>query len=430
MSNDRLRSALLTSGPDRGGLGEPDRGGPQDGRPMALQGRIPHRTNRRRVADVLGQDDAYLWPDALADSDSSGQRRGGRRDLPKPRNHPHHVWTSLLSRPASRSTSRVRLELPARHHPGLWWRPSRTGPGRGAGPGRLRGPRLARRCAARRGGGHRGLAGRPVPADVEVPARPARGVPGVTARMHDSRCTRRSSGSTTSCWPTTTCIGAPAGPHPCSSLRRPEAAAVPALHGGLRARLGARPNAANGRVSPRVGGMARIDYIDDPNAPRANSVVPSVIAIVEDDRGRVLLIHKTDNNLWALPGGGHDIGESIADTVVREVREETGYDVEVRPHRHLHQPPPRHGLRRRRGAATVLVAFRAHSSAGRPGPAPRARSSGSTRRDRPADAPLDAAADPARPRASRNPIPRVTQRRSPPAQTTATKMGGDLTTAR
>ena len=29
------------------------------------------------------------------------------------------------------------------------------------------------------------------------------------------------------------------------------------------------------------------------------------------------------------PGGGHEIGESIAGTVVREVKEETGYDVEV-----------------------------------------------------------------------------------------------------
>ncbi|RHW25826.1 NUDIX domain-containing protein [Nocardioides immobilis] len=73
----------------------------------------------------------------------------------------------------------------------------------------------------------------------------------------------------------------------------------------------------------------RIDYIDDPSAPKANSVVPSVVAIVQDDQGRVLLIHKTDNDLWALPGGGHEIGESIAETVVREVKEETGYDVEV-----------------------------------------------------------------------------------------------------
>ena len=75
--------------------------------------------------------------------------------------------------------------------------------------------------------------------------------------------------------------------------------------------------------------MGRIDYINDPEAPAANSVVPSVVAVVEDAEGRVLLIHKTDNNLWALPGGGHEIGETITETVVREVKEETGYDVEV-----------------------------------------------------------------------------------------------------
>lgn len=75
--------------------------------------------------------------------------------------------------------------------------------------------------------------------------------------------------------------------------------------------------------------MGRIDYIDDPNAPAINSVVPSVVAIVQDDEGRVLMIHKTDNDKWALPGGGHEPGESITQTVVREVKEETGYLVEV-----------------------------------------------------------------------------------------------------
>ena len=75
--------------------------------------------------------------------------------------------------------------------------------------------------------------------------------------------------------------------------------------------------------------MARIDYIDDPDAPRANSVVPSVVALVRDEAGRVLMIHRIDNGLWALPGGGHEIGESIADTVVREVYEETGIHVAV-----------------------------------------------------------------------------------------------------
>ncbi len=75
--------------------------------------------------------------------------------------------------------------------------------------------------------------------------------------------------------------------------------------------------------------MARTDYFNDPNAPKANSIVPSVTAIVLDAEGRLLLVHKTDNNLWALPGGGVDPGESVSQAVVREVKEETGIDVEV-----------------------------------------------------------------------------------------------------
>lgn len=75
--------------------------------------------------------------------------------------------------------------------------------------------------------------------------------------------------------------------------------------------------------------MARRDYFNDPNAPAANSVVASVVAAVRNDDGDLLLIHRTDNDRWALPGGGHDIGESISDTVVREVREETGIDVKA-----------------------------------------------------------------------------------------------------
>jgi ADP-ribose pyrophosphatase YjhB (NUDIX family) len=75
--------------------------------------------------------------------------------------------------------------------------------------------------------------------------------------------------------------------------------------------------------------MARTDYYNDPDAPPANSVVPSTTAVVTDDEDRIVLIRRRDNDLWALPGGGMELGESIIDTAVREVKEETGLDVEV-----------------------------------------------------------------------------------------------------
>jgi 8-oxo-dGTP pyrophosphatase MutT (NUDIX family) len=73
--------------------------------------------------------------------------------------------------------------------------------------------------------------------------------------------------------------------------------------------------------------MARVDYFDDPDAPSINSVLPSVTVAIRNDDGDLLLIHKIDNDLWAVPGGGHDPGERIVDTAIREVKEETGLQV-------------------------------------------------------------------------------------------------------
>ena len=43
----------------------------------------------------------------------------------------------------------------------------------------------------------------------------------------------------------------------------------------------------------------------------------------------VLLTRRSDNGRWCLPGGGMDPGESVEETCIREVLEETGLEVAV-----------------------------------------------------------------------------------------------------
>ena len=50
---------------------------------------------------------------------------------------------------------------------------------------------------------------------------------------------------------------------------------------------------------------------------------------VLNEHGEVLLQKRGDFNAWGFPGGAMEIGESAAETAVREIKEETGYDVEI-----------------------------------------------------------------------------------------------------
>jgi 8-oxo-dGTP pyrophosphatase MutT (NUDIX family) len=74
----------------------------------------------------------------------------------------------------------------------------------------------------------------------------------------------------------------------------------------------------------------RIDYYyEDPSAPPANSLVPSVNVIVANDAGDILMIRRTDNGNWAVPGGAIDLGESVVQAAIRETAEETGITCEL-----------------------------------------------------------------------------------------------------
>jgi 8-oxo-dGTP pyrophosphatase MutT (NUDIX family) len=58
-------------------------------------------------------------------------------------------------------------------------------------------------------------------------------------------------------------------------------------------------------------------------------ILPAAGACIRDEQGRVLILRRAgEENLWSVPGGGIEPGERLDQAVVREVREETGLEVE------------------------------------------------------------------------------------------------------
>ena len=87
-------------------------------------------------------------------------------------------------------------------------------------------------------------------------------------------------------------------------------------------------------------------------------------AVVVDD-GRVLLAHWNEGGRigWTLPGGGLEPGEQPEDCVVREVHEETGYDVVLDDLLGVHVyylPEPERRLRGNGDLRFLRIVYRAH----------------------------------------------------------------------
>jgi 8-oxo-dGTP diphosphatase len=74
--------------------------------------------------------------------------------------------------------------------------------------------------------------------------------------------------------------------------------------------------------------------------------------------GRALLIQRRDNHRWEPPGGVLELGESIDDGLRREVREETGLDVE---------PVMLTGVYKNMERGIIALVFRCKVASGEPG---------------------------------------------------------------
>lgn len=75
--------------------------------------------------------------------------------------------------------------------------------------------------------------------------------------------------------------------------------------------------------------MGRTEYLDDPSAPKPNTLVPACGTLAVNEEGQILLQRRRDTDQWALPMGKMELGETPSECAVRETFEETGIRVEV-----------------------------------------------------------------------------------------------------
>ncbi|MGH7299939.1 MAG: NUDIX hydrolase [Candidatus Rokuibacteriota bacterium] len=75
--------------------------------------------------------------------------------------------------------------------------------------------------------------------------------------------------------------------------------------------------------------MALSGYVHDLRAKIGPDLLlmPGVAAVIINPAGQVLLQRRSDDGKWGLPGGGMEPGEEPADTLVREIREETALEI-------------------------------------------------------------------------------------------------------
>ncbi|PGT77412.1 NUDIX hydrolase [Priestia megaterium] len=75
--------------------------------------------------------------------------------------------------------------------------------------------------------------------------------------------------------------------------------------------------------------MNRKDYYYEEHAPKPHIIVPAVSAVIFHKEKGILLQERMDNGKWSLPGGTIEPGETVEIAIKREVKEETGFDIEI-----------------------------------------------------------------------------------------------------
>ncbi|MDO5131617.1 MAG: NUDIX domain-containing protein [Eubacteriales bacterium] len=73
----------------------------------------------------------------------------------------------------------------------------------------------------------------------------------------------------------------------------------------------------------------RTDFYYRKDAPAANSIRPAAAVAILNSKRELLMLHRRDNKKWTMPGGTLEFGESMTECALREVKEESGLNVEI-----------------------------------------------------------------------------------------------------
>lgn len=74
----------------------------------------------------------------------------------------------------------------------------------------------------------------------------------------------------------------------------------------------------------------RTDYYYCEDAPAANSIKPAAAVAILNNKNELLMLHRKDNKKWTMPGGTLELGESMTECALREVKEESGLSVVIK----------------------------------------------------------------------------------------------------
>lgn len=88
--------------------------------------------------------------------------------------------------------------------------------------------------------------------------------------------------------------------------------------------------ALSDRITSLITGHPEIE-IQNSYMPATDYITPKVDirAVVFNDRDEILMVREKADGLWSLPGGWSDVGFTPSEVAVKEVKEETGFDVEA-----------------------------------------------------------------------------------------------------